>query len=585
MTTYNTQNPIGSTDPRDLYDNAENFDECVNSTALTFDDRFGNARKTIAGAVAAIGYDLTLGDYGAGKVFTERNQVVLYSGEYYKVKASVALPFTTTGTWGTDEASLVGVGDAVLRQDLLEDDGASRVGFKLNATGAVETDIDTVLQDFVSVKRFGAVGDGVADDYAAIMAAHDALPATGGEIRCPRGSYLHNARLVFTKRVRLVGEGASAVNNTSASEFVKGAGVAGTGLELLGMGSAIIAMGFRGLPGNTGDGLHIREGRVTLEDVMVSAMGRDGVRIGNDSGPSNCNLWCVRNLRSKNNGRHGLHISDKVRPTLPDANGGTLTHADLQANGECGLCLGNNALNTYIGVVCQVNGTYGVFSSASSKDNSFYGGDFEVNGRVGGASVTSFADFFIEAGSIANRIFGITCFNFPVSFVNNEPDNVIIGALDGSFAGQNKYAGINLRNISSSVPTVLDWYQEGTFTPVLEGTTSAGVGTYTTQLGFYTRIGNKVTFHLNIGWSAHTGTGNMLIVGLPFASTNTTFQPVEIVPSNMTTPAGAIVKAMVIANSQNINIYSILTGGVTTFAALAMDTSASCWVSGVYEVA
>jgi len=186
MTTYNTRNAIGSTDPRDLYDNAENFDECVNSTALTFDDRFGNARKTIAGAVAAIGYDLTLGNYGAGKVFTERNQMVLYSGEYYKVKASVALPFTTTGTWGTDSASLVGVGDAVLRQDLLEDDGASRIGFKQVGTGAVSSDVETKLREFVSVKDFGAVGDGVTDDTAAIQAALNTNPSA---LFLPEGIY------------------------------------------------------------------------------------------------------------------------------------------------------------------------------------------------------------------------------------------------------------------------------------------------------------------------------------------------------------------------------------------------------------
>jgi hypothetical protein len=180
MTTYNTQNPIGSTDPRDMYDNAQNFDECVNSTAFTFDDRFGNARKTIAGAVAAIGYDLTLGNYGAGKTFTDRNQVILYSGEYYKAKASAALPFTTTGTWGTDSASLVGVGDAVLRQDLLENDGASKVGYLPIGTGAVSTTVQQQLRNiqaqeiYVTDAPFYAVGNiPTGDDTAAIQAAVD----------------------------------------------------------------------------------------------------------------------------------------------------------------------------------------------------------------------------------------------------------------------------------------------------------------------------------------------------------------------------------------------------------------------------
>src|SRR5699024_11113522 len=47
MTTYNTRNPIGSKDPRDLYDNAENLDEAVNNTASdSWRDRMGRSRLT-----------------------------------------------------------------------------------------------------------------------------------------------------------------------------------------------------------------------------------------------------------------------------------------------------------------------------------------------------------------------------------------------------------------------------------------------------------------------------------------------------------------------------------------------------------
>ena len=47
MTTYNTGNPIGSVDPKDLYDNAQNLDTAVNTTSdHTWTDRLGNTRKT-----------------------------------------------------------------------------------------------------------------------------------------------------------------------------------------------------------------------------------------------------------------------------------------------------------------------------------------------------------------------------------------------------------------------------------------------------------------------------------------------------------------------------------------------------------
>lgn len=65
----------------------------------------------------ASGYVL-LGDYEAGIVITQRNQVFRYDGEYWKVAASVELPYTTTGDWATEYVNFVGVGDAVLRQDI-----------------------------------------------------------------------------------------------------------------------------------------------------------------------------------------------------------------------------------------------------------------------------------------------------------------------------------------------------------------------------------------------------------------------------------------------------------------------------------
>jgi len=75
---------------------------------------------------------------------------------------------------------------------------------------------------------------------------------------------------------------------------------------------------------------------------------------------------------------------------------------------------------------------------------------------------------------------------------------------------------------ASADPNTLDDYEEGTFTPVIFGTTTAGVGTYTSQVGLYTKIGNVVYYTINVAWSAHTGTGNIGLSGLPFTSRNST---------------------------------------------------------------
>jgi hypothetical protein len=47
---YNTGNPIGSGDPRDLRDNSESLDEAINGTTSTWVDRLGNTRKTFKAA-------------------------------------------------------------------------------------------------------------------------------------------------------------------------------------------------------------------------------------------------------------------------------------------------------------------------------------------------------------------------------------------------------------------------------------------------------------------------------------------------------------------------------------------------------
>src|SRR5690554_129417 len=124
MTTYNTRNPIGSKDPRDLYDNAENLDEAVNTrTAESWGDRFGVQRKTWWGMeqrfndfIASSGYQF-LGDYAAGIEITEYNQIVRDSdGEFWRLSGQVDLPYTTTGAGLPEDDSFTPLGDAVLRQ-------------------------------------------------------------------------------------------------------------------------------------------------------------------------------------------------------------------------------------------------------------------------------------------------------------------------------------------------------------------------------------------------------------------------------------------------------------------------------------
>jgi hypothetical protein len=90
--------------------------------------------------------------------------------------------------------------------------GSSLVGFISTGTGATARTVQSKLRDTVSVKDYGAVGDGLTDDLAKIQAAIDANP--GRIILFPKGSYIiSDALYVRSNGTILKGEGAQ-LNST-----------------------------------------------------------------------------------------------------------------------------------------------------------------------------------------------------------------------------------------------------------------------------------------------------------------------------------------------------------------------------------
>lgn len=103
MTTFNTGNSIGSTDARDLSDNAENFDVALGTLSPTWVDRLGNVRDSFEGRLAK-GSFYRVGTFSAGYTLTNMRQTLEYSGVEYswagsfpKVISAGATPATSGG--------------------------------------------------------------------------------------------------------------------------------------------------------------------------------------------------------------------------------------------------------------------------------------------------------------------------------------------------------------------------------------------------------------------------------------------------------------------------------------------------------
>lgn len=109
---------------------------------------------------------------------------------------------------------------------------------------------------------------------------------------------------------------------------------------------------------------------------------------------------------------------------------------------------------------------------------------------------------------------------------------------------------------------LLNWYEEGTWTPtILFGGNGVGI-TYSTQAGYYTRIGRQVTLTCHIALSNKgSSTGSATVRNMPFASNASIYGSGLVEPlsaMNGTTTGGCLF---------------VLTNGSNTYADLAYNNA------------
>lgn len=278
--------------------------------------------------------------------------------------------------------------------------------------------------EHVNVKdpQFGAVGDGVADDTAAIQAAIAALPSTGGIVNFPAGTYKVTSTITegaATKQIVFKGAGQGRPVN-GASTIIKGSGITIMKLDAdfssiqdltiygnpsnastigLIIGDTVDGVAFCGLQnvtieGTTASGKGIQcewglENSFTNVTVHQWATGVEALATGGAAKASNANSFVGCKIRENATG-----------VSLPDAVHAVFVGGTIEGNTIAGFSLGSGSLylssswlengsGTAAGVVCTGSGSLysvgNVYSNTANKDIWISGG---------AANHRSFADRF-----------------------------------------------------------------------------------------------------------------------------------------------------------------------------------------------
>jgi hypothetical protein len=135
-------------------------------------------------------------------------------------------------------------------------------------------------------------------------------------------------------------------------------------------------------------------------------------------------------------------------------------------------------------------------------------------------------------------------------------------------------------NFTANTPTagstsqLLNWYEEGTFTPILRDAASGNAATATT-IGRYTRIGRSVEIQIEMTSINTTGLnpGNTIYVtGLPFLCLSI-YTPVHVFNDTVSSTTGAI-QGLIYTNSFLMVLYNNTVAGNTP-AIVSQITSGS----------
>jgi hypothetical protein len=212
-----------------------------------------------------------------------------------------------------------------------------------------------------------------------------------------------------------------------------------------------------------------------------------------------------------------------------------------------------------------------------------------------GAQIQGIADGSWSSTSAPTNMLFYTCPSASTTILErmriDSSGNVLVGITSArANAGDVQVSkGISFPATQSaqSDANTLDDYEEGTWTPVIRGGTTAGTTTYASNRnGRYTKVGNIVTVQFTVGWTNATGTGALEISGLPFTTNSPQFYDNvgPVMTNNLDLPnSGAALNTYAPSNVVYMNLYVTIDNGGLQI--VNMDTAADIYGALTYFTA
>ena len=261
---------------------------------------------------------------------------------------------------------------------------------------------------------------------------------------------------------------------------------------------------------------------------------------------------------------------------------GTQVKLSNQAAADCTVLIGPDTASA------ARSGRIGYVTSSAYKNwflaaswNTIGGFEFTQSTAVGGTTMATTPSFRINADSTFNFLDGAGGTRMTL----NSTSNLVLAG--GTAAADGVGVTFPATQVASSDANCLDDYEEGTFTPTVEGNTIAGVLTAPVRNGYYTKVGSLVTVQVYIGWTNLVGaTGYMILGGLPFAASSSTniYSVVSFSYVNyISLTAGYVLTGLINPGTSYVELQQYPTGGGASIT-VPIDTAASIVYTATYRV-